>query len=305
MPVAVALLSERSGDRAGRLTTKIMNTNELENDDVFFEEYTSHDAILKYSRATAGVGISALLDGDYKKVYLRALDLLPPEMKKGPIRMLEFGCGAGMNLLHLVAVLSREGLDIANAIGTDFSPVLIATATEEAQKYLRDDERQRVQFCVARNETLIQDLSLGLGEQAGELENSFQFILGVNTIRYCHRAGKQVDCARDIFRLLAPGGVCVVIDMNNRFPAFRSAVKNKLRGKVNREEECYLPSLEEYTEPFRQAGFEVSRSEHFCWIPHSAGQVMTRVLRSLSPVLDTVAPSRAMRSLVVAKKTAA
>ncbi len=70
-----------------------MKTNVMKNDEVFFQEYTSHDAILKYTRATAGVGISALLDGDYKEVYLRALDLLPPEMKKGPLRMLEFGCG--------------------------------------------------------------------------------------------------------------------------------------------------------------------------------------------------------------------
>ena len=52
-----------------------------------------------------------------------------------------------------------------------------------------------------------------------------------------------------------------------------------------REEECYLPSLEEYTAPFEQAGFEVLRSEHFCWIPHSAGRLMTKLLRPLSPVL--------------------
>jgi hypothetical protein len=141
-----------------------------------------------------------------------------------------------------------------------------------------------------------------LGQGSSKLENSFHFIIGVNTIRYCHRAGKQLDCARDIFRLLAPGGVCVVIDMNDRFPAFRSALKNKLRDQKEREEECYLPSLEEYTAPFSQAGFEVLRSEHFCWIPHSAGPLMTGVLRPLSPVLTAIAGSRAMRSLVVAKK---
>ncbi len=94
----------------------------------------------------------------------------------------------------------------------------------------------------------------------------------------------------------------MVIDMNNRFPAFRSSLRNKLRGKKDNEEECYLPSLEEYTMPFQQAGFEVLRSEHFCWIPHSTGQFMTGLLRSLSPFLNTVARSRAMRSLVVAKK---
>ena len=270
--------------------------------DAFFREYTSRDAILKYTRATAGAGIRSLLDGDYKDVYFQALELLPADRKRGPLRMLEFGCGGGMNLLHLVSVLSRDGFNIASAIGTDFSPVLIQAANKEAHSYLGPGERSQVQFCVAKNETLLEDLSAGLGQELSKLENSFQFIIGVNTIRYCHRAGKQFDCARDIFRLLAPGGVCVVIDMNDRFPAFRSTLKNKLRANKQQEEECYLPSLEEYTAPFQQAGFEVSRSEHFCWIPHSAGRLMTRLLHSLSPILSAVAASRAMRSLVVARK---
>jgi SAM-dependent methyltransferase len=277
-------------------------TNTSPDTDSFFREYTSQDAILKYTKATAGFGISYLLDHDYKNVYLQALALLPADMKRGPLRMLEFGCGGGMNLLHLLRVLSRHGFNLEQAIGTDFSPVLIKAANKEAQSYLNAEERSHVQFYVAKNETLLEELSAGLGQELSELENSFQFIIGVNTIRYCHRAGKQLDCARDIFRLLAPGGVCVVIDMNNRFPAFRSALKNKLRGKKEQDEECYLPSLEEYSAPFQQAGFEVSRSEHFCWIPHSAGRFMTGLLRSLSPVLSTVAGSRAMRSLVVATK---
>ena len=277
-------------------------TNISPDTDSFFREYTSQDVILKYTKATAGFGISYLLDHDYKNVYLQALALLPADMMRGPLRILEFGCGGGMNLLHLLTVLSRDGFNVEQAIGTDFSPVLVDAANKEARSYLNPQQRSRVQFCVAKNETLLEDLSAGLGQQLSKLENSFQFIIGVNTIRYCHRAGKQFDCARDIFRLLAPEGVCVVIDMNNRFPAFRSALKNKLRGKKEQEEECYLPSLEEYTAPFQQAGFEVSRSEHFCWIPHSAGRFMTRLLHSLSPILSTVAGSRAMRSLVVAKK---
>lgn len=279
-----------------------METDQLKEADIFFREYTSHDAILKYTRATAGFGISSLLDHDYKAVYLRALDLLPPEVTRNGIRMLEFGCGAGMNLLHLVSVLNREGMNVASAIGTDFSPVLIDAAKLEATNYLDEEERRRVEFCVAKNETLVEDLSSGVGKGRSELENAFHFILGVNTTRYCHRAGKQLDCARDIFDLLVPGGVCVVIDMNDRFPAFRSALKNRLRGQKGNEEECYIPSLEEYTEPFSQAGFKVLRSEHFCWIPHSAGRFMTAALRFVTPVLNGVARSRAMRSLVVARR---
>jgi SAM-dependent methyltransferase len=270
--------------------------------DRFLNEYTSREAIFKYTRATAGFGITYLLDHDYKNVYVDSVKHLPNDVREYGIRILEFGCGGGMNLLHLVSILSREGFNIHKAIGTDFSPVLIHAATKEAERYLIPEQRNRVRFCLAKNETLLTDLSAVLGQDQSELENSFHLIIGVNTIRYCHRAGKQLDCVRDIFNLLTPGGICVMIDMNNRFPAFRSTLKNKLGGRRPPHEECYLPSLEEYTAPFHRLGFEVLRSEHFCWIAHSGGRLMTGVLRSLSAVLNVVARSRAMRSLVVARK---
>jgi SAM-dependent methyltransferase len=282
--------------------TQTMEMNSLKEADPFFREYTSPDAVFKYTKATAGFGISYLLDHDYKTVYVKAIHCLPRHVRQHGIRMLEFGCGGGMNLLHVVSSLGRDGFYIESAIGTDFSPVLIEAAKEEAQSYLTPRERSRVQFCVAKNETLLEELSADLGGEFSKLENSFHFIIGVNTIRYCYRAGKDFDCVQDIFRLLAPGGVCVVIDMNDRFPAFRSRLKNKLRGKKQREEECDLPSLEEYTAAFHQVGFEVLRSEHFCWIPHSAGRFLTALLHAMSPVLNMAARSRAMRSLVVAKK---
>jgi SAM-dependent methyltransferase len=280
----------------------VLKTNSFMEGDAFFREYTSHDAIVKYSRATAGFGISYLLDHDYKEVYLRALACLPQPVRERGIRLLELGCGAGMNLLHLVSVLRREGINVASAIGTDFSPVLIEAAKREAKTQLREQDRQRVEFYVAKNEALIDDLSSALGKNRPELESSFDFVLGVNTIRYSHRAGKELDCAQDIFNLLVPGGISVVIDMNNRFPLFRSAVKDRFRREKQKEEERYLPSLDEYAVPFSKAGFEVLRKEHFCWIPHSSGQLMTGLLRRTSPVLNTLAASRAMRSLVVARK---
>jgi hypothetical protein len=45
--------------------------------DAVFQEYTSQDAILKYTKATAGFGIGYLLDRDYKQVYLEAINRLP------------------------------------------------------------------------------------------------------------------------------------------------------------------------------------------------------------------------------------
>jgi SAM-dependent methyltransferase len=268
--------------------------------DAFFREYTSKDAILKYTKATAGFGISYLLDHDYKSVYLEAIDCLPQQVRQHGIRLLEFGCGGGMNLLHLISILSREGIQVESAIGTDFSPVLIEAARLEAMNCLRDEEQCKVEFHVAKNETLIDDLSESMRRPKSELENSFHFILGVNTVRYCHRVGKELDCTQAIFDLLVPGGICVVIDMNDRFPLFRSTLKNRFRKQ--REEECYLPSLDEYAAPFRKVGFETLRTEHFCWIPHSAGGFMCGLLSRMSPLLNTVANSRAMRSLVVSRR---
>src|SRR5437588_2950384 len=106
--------------------------------DTFFNEYTSQDAIRKYTRATAGFGISHLLERDYKDVYMDAIELLPAEVERQGIRMLEFGCGGGMNLLHLISVFNRAGVRIATAIGMDFSPVLLEAAKREIMNYLGD-----------------------------------------------------------------------------------------------------------------------------------------------------------------------
>jgi SAM-dependent methyltransferase len=274
-------------------TDKFMETN------AFLDQYTSENEISKYTRATAGSGIHYLLDHDYKAVYLEALNLLPQQTREHGIRILEFGCGGGMNLLRLISMLSSSGIHIAQAIGTDFSPAMVETARREAREYLRGQDFHSLQFYVARNESLISDLSTSAGVEKSSLQNSFHFVLGVNTIRYCHDAKRERDCVRDIFNLLVPGGICVVIDMNNRFPFFRSDLRNRLRRK--KEKQCYVPSLEEYAAPFVKEGFELLRTEHFCWVPHSAGPVMAGVLRTLSPILNTIAHSRAMRSLVVAK----
>jgi SAM-dependent methyltransferase len=268
--------------------------------DAYLDQYSAANEISKYTRVTAGSGINYLLDHDYKEVYLQALNFLPQQTYQGGIRILEFGCGGGMNLLRLISTLSSKGIRIAEAIGTDFSPAMVETAKREAGDFLRGQDLRSPEFYVAKNESLISDLAVSAAIENSTLLNSFHFILGVNTIRYCHDAKKERDCVKDIFNLLVPGGICVVIDMNNRFPLFRSDLRNRLRRK--KEKQCYVPSLEEYAAPFVKEGFELLRQEHFCWVPHSAGPVMSGVLRSLSPILNTVARSRAMRSLVIARK---
>jgi len=272
--------------------------NAIVNTDAFFQEYTSPDAVLKYSKATAGFGINYLLENDYKGVYCEALERLPEDAKRRGIRLLEFGCGAGMNLIHLVSLLKEKGIRLEKAIGTDFSPVLIDVARREANHELTVDELPKVDFFNAKNESLVPDLASATGDES--LKNSFHFIFGVNTFRYCHRNQNSVACARDIMELLAPRGVCVMIDMNHGFPAFRSALKNHFR--FHKKEECYIPTLDEYSEPFEKTGFNLLRRENFCWVPHSGGRLMCGTMTALAPMLNLVAKSRAMRSLVVAQK---
>src|SRR5258708_21526160 len=177
------------------------NTDKCMETDAFFRQYTSQEEILKYTKATAGCGISYLLDHDYKAVYLEALTFLPQQTRERGIRVLEFGCGGGMNLLHLISMLNSKGIPVAGAVGTDFSPVMIETARREAKNYLREQDLQRLEFYVAKNENLIADLSASAGIERSSLRNSFHFILGVNTVRYCHDAKKEMDNARDIFDL--------------------------------------------------------------------------------------------------------
>jgi SAM-dependent methyltransferase len=266
----------------------------------FLEEYGSDDAVRKYSTVTAGFGINYLLHNDYAKVYLSAVESYLRTSPPRPLRLLEFGCGAGMNIISLVSLLEQKGIPVECAFGTDFSERLVQSATQEAKASLTPDLARKLSFHVARNERLAEDLAAGYGRSVQDLEGFFDLIVGVNTFRYCHRLGKEKDCAADIFRMLRPGGVCINIDMNDRFPAFRSNLKRPVKGQT----ECYLPSLEEYASPFKTAGFEIMRKENFCWIPHSAGRALTLSCRILSPLLNLLARSRAMRSLVVARKAA-
>lgn len=266
----------------------------------FLEEYNSQDSIRKYTKATAGSGISYLLDHDYGQIYLDVLERYIPKsnIQRG-VRVWEFGCGGGMNLVHLVSMMERRGIIVDRAYGTDFSETLIDAANNEAAKYLLPSQQKKIRFCVARNESLIDDVSSRLKIPREQLAGSFDLLLGVNTIRYCHRLMNEMECVAAISELLVNKGVCVVIDMNDKFPAFRSRFRDR---RTKEKKAYYLPTLDEYARPFASAGFEVLRKENFCWIPHSAGPGLTAVMRTLTPVLSTVLPSHAMRSLVISRK---
>ena len=274
------------------VTTEKLNEN-------FLDEYNSDQAIQKYSTKTAGHGVNYLIQHEYAQIYDRAIEACRATSTR-PLRLLEFGCGAGMNLIGLVARLANRGIPVDRAWGADFSEALIASASREANAFLAPSLKPKVSFYVARNETLSADLGARTGQSPADLAGSFDLIFGVNTFRYCHRLQNADACATDIYRLLRPGGVVVNIDMNNRFPLFRS----HLKGTTETLEEAYLPSLDEYAAPFERAGFEMMTKDHFCWVPHSAGPTLTTLCRMLTPVLNATVRDRAMRSLVVAKRPA-
>src|SRR3954470_24124472 len=254
--------------------------------DVYLEEYTADAAITRYTSGGAGHGISYLLANDYAEVYRSAIANLLMVPRETPLRLLEFGCGGGMNLVALVSLLEREGRTVELAVGSDFSDRLIGAAEAESAARLSAAQRGKMRFVVARNETLASDLQQALQSSETELKNSFYIILGVNTFRYCHRLGKARECAKDIASLLAPGGLSIMIDMNQGFPAFRSKFRD---AKTKPAAERYLPSLDEYATPFADAGLELLRKENFCWVPHSAGPMLTAACRIAAPILNLVA----------------
>ena len=267
--------------------------------DVFLDEYSRDENIARYVSRTAGAGIAYVLARVYAPIYGKAISAVAAERPaQHAYRVLEYGCGGGMNLLKLIELLESQGRRWERAVGADFSPPMVEAARKEAAEHLPPAWNARITFVTARNETLMADLSRGLGAAREELRRSFDFVVGVNTIRYSHRLGKAEDTVRDLYELLRPGGYSVMIDMNRRFPFFRSRMRDRRRPR----QETYIPSLEEYVRPFRSAGFGIMESGNFCWIPHSARPRMLALCRRASPFLDACFSPFAMRSLVVARR---
>src|SRR5215831_1828761 len=119
----------------------------------FLEQYSMEETIRKYTRKTADHGISYLLDHEYGKIYFECIERYVPKFRlKAGVRLWEFGCGGGMNLLYLVSLLRRRGIKLDLACGTDFSGALIAAAGSEANEYIAADQINKVRFVVASNE---------------------------------------------------------------------------------------------------------------------------------------------------------
>ncbi|MBV9298655.1 MAG: class I SAM-dependent methyltransferase [Verrucomicrobia bacterium] len=266
----------------------------------YLQEYTADEAVQKYVSETAGSGIAYLLQHVYGRVYEEQIDkLIARSGDQIAFRILEYGCGGGMNLIWIAKRLLDRRLKLDFACGTDFSQKMVEAAKKEASSFLPNTMSDKVSFHTVANENLSRDLPRELGQALAELQNSFHLILGVNTFRYCFRLGKQAESAGDIFSLLQPGGYSVMIDMNRSFPFFRSKLRDRL---TKPKDQRSLPSLEQYATVFADAGFEIEMKKNFCWVPHSAGPAMLASLRTLSPLLQSLFSRFAMRSLIIARK---
>ncbi len=209
-----------------------------------------------------------------------------------------------MALHYFVEALGEAAIEVDLAVGTDFVPAMVAAAAGDLDTFGSEWAKERMRFLVASNETLAEQIAAGLKVPVETLAGSFHVAIGVNTFRYAVRHGTSAAAVDQLNLLLARGGRAVVIDMNDRFPYGLKPKRREPgeRGLPLRFGNAPLPSLSEYAQPFRDAGFEVLRDEHFCWIPHSARGARYRLARAASPLLDRLVPDRAMRSLVVAAK---
>jgi len=268
--------------------------------EAFLLEYSNEDSISRYVPATAGKGIHYLLNYIYGPIYSEIINSILNHANSNKIfRVLEYGCGGGMNLFHILNLMVSKGLSIDLAVGTDFSTILLDAATKEADIFLNSELKNRVFFIPASNESLKHDLSIGLQHFRTSGPALFDLIVGVNTFRYALRLHKGQECANDIASMLAPGGYSIMIDMNCKFPFFKSEF---LKFKKKRTIQTWIPSLKEYTAPFRKANLDIIQSRNFCWIPHSASTSTLIAARILSPFLNFLVPDYAMRSLVIARK---
>jgi len=96
--------------------------------DADFKEYDDAATIQRYRRATAGDGIRYLLSASYGPLFLEAARDAIRETGAKALRIVEFGCGAGMAIHYLVEALRREGVDVELAVGADFVPAMIGAA---------------------------------------------------------------------------------------------------------------------------------------------------------------------------------
>ncbi len=89
--------------------------------DVYMQEYTRDDIIARYISDSAGDGYRVHLHHVYAPTYLRAIrELISSRPKGHKFRVMEYGCGGGMNLLRIAELLRSEGAALESGYGAGF-----------------------------------------------------------------------------------------------------------------------------------------------------------------------------------------
>jgi SAM-dependent methyltransferase len=127
------------------------------------------------------------------RARVRLLRRLVARPGGGAVRMLELGCGTGLNLVALADAL-------AEGVGVDFSPAMIARARRNA------DQAQ------ARNLRFVR----GDAAEAPFPAGSFDLVLLAGTLEHLPDRGAALERCRT---LLAEGGRVVVVAPHPRSPA--------------------------------------------------------------------------------------
>lgn len=276
--------------------------------EVYLAEYSQPRVIAFYLPGTAATGIGNIVKNVYRPIYQKIIKtILSQRPNQYEFRILEYGCGGGMNLLELIDLIHAEGAHVASAIGTDFSAPMLEAARGEAARSLSAEQNSTVTYLAASHGMLTQDIAASLRMQPQELHNTLDLVLGVNTFRYAYRLKQAKICARELFGLLRPGGYSIMIDMNRsvRFKGSR-AYDCLTRSK----QQYYVPNLREYSTPFQEAGFSIEEVRRFfcftrldcAWLPFQLRTLVLSLCRRLRPTFDLYLSFLAQHTLVIAKK---
>lgn len=169
-------------------------------------------------------------------IYLERLDAeLKPKGKKGI--MLDVGIGTGLIVREMAAMPEYEGY---NFVGLDYYEDMVETCIKKVKE---DKLENRVE--VVQGDAAKMDFP----------DNHFDVVMSRATL---HHLADPSDALREKYRVLKPGGVCLIHDIRRDAPAETLENFTKFRAQLNMpptiiEEKFTMPEMERFIE---QAGLK-------------------------------------------------